>query len=212
MVKEDAEDCMPLTLIFLDVDGVLNDSFECKMSKDPPQFTKEFTFRSRSWFHADKMLRLSRIVRETNAEIVVSSSWRRGLYDFVAKMLDDFLIKHPRGATPCVRVTGKYFGSYENRGDQIAWYLLHNFTDDEISKMRVIILDDSDDMGVLKKTGVFFRTNSYRGLTDTTVHNVVSAKFGNVSNLIQKMKEINWNIDPRDPDASKISCKGTIKL
>lgn len=209
MVNEFTKENTPLTLVFLDVDGVLNNTFECKMSKDPPQFAKDIIFKSRSWFHADKMLRLSRIVRETNAKVVISSNWRDGLYNFVAKMLDDFLIEHPYGATPCVRVTGKYLGSYEIRGDQIAWYLLRNFTDDEISKMRVIILDDSDDMGVLKASGVLFQTNSYMGLTDTIVHNAISAKFGNVSHLIQKMKEIEWNIDPRDADASNISCKGS---
>lgn len=198
----------PLTLIFLDVDGVLNNSRRCKISTDPPSDKETHPLRTRSWFHADKMLRLAKIVKETDAKIIVSSSWRNGLYDYVAKMLDDFLIAHPIGATPSVRVSGKHLGSYQCRGDEIAWYLLHHYTDDELAKMRIIILDDDFDMNVLAEPGIFVETNSYKGLTDQLVQAAISTKFGNISHLIQEMKEIGWNINPRDIDAGEISCKG----
>jgi hypothetical protein len=198
------------TLIFLDVDGVLNNSFECKVSKDPPHVERIHPFRTRSWFHADMMLRLSKIVKETDAKIVVSSTWRKGMYDYVAKMLDDFLIEQPIGATPYSKVTGQHWGNYQYRGDEIAWYLLQHYSDDELSNIRIIILDDSDDMGVLEKEGVFVRTGSYVGLTDETVQAAISTNFGNISHLIQEMKEIDWLVHPREPDACKISCNGYI--
>ena len=211
MVEEFTNEDTSHTLIFLDVDGVLNNSRRCKMSIDPPSDKETHMFRTRSWFHADKMLRLSKIVKETDAKIVVSSSWRNGLYDYVAKMLDDFLIEQPIGATPYSKVAGQHWGSHQCRGDQIAWYLLHHYTDDELAKMRIIILDDDFDMNILAEPGIFVETNSYKGLTDQLVQTAISTKFGNISHLIQEMKEIDWLVHPRDFDAGKISCKGRIE-
>jgi hypothetical protein len=59
---------MSRPILFLDVDGVLH-----SLHVD----FKDGKLSDQHCFHTSCMLQLARIVRETNAEIVLSSSWRQ---------------------------------------------------------------------------------------------------------------------------------------
>lgn len=135
-----------MKIIFLDFDGVLN-SIDWMMK------------RPHDWMHFDPrtMELLNGLVKKTQAEIVVSSSWRiRGVYGPKSKLTHNdieaevmmtayckgvldtaHLVGAPIGATP----THDYRG-YE-RGYQIQrWMEMHP----EVKIESFVILDDSDDM------------------------------------------------------------------
>ena len=67
-----------MKVIFLDVDGVLN----CETSKSKCGVIKGVD--------KDKVERLARIVKETDAKIVLSSSWRDGIEDDTMEPIDKY--------------------------------------------------------------------------------------------------------------------------
>ena len=125
-----------IKVIFLDIDGVLNgynfwnqlgwrivsktnNSYLMKLYRDT---TEPFGI------HEPKVRNLARIVRKTGAKIVVSSSWRFGLFDSSSKKTDDEL-KFWRlckkynipviGYTPCCS------GSHRREDEIISWLSNH---------------------------------------------------------------------------------------
>jgi len=105
-----------MKIIFLDVDGVLNSGW----TKTPLHYIEK-----------DKFLQLKRIVNETGAKVVVSSSWRehKGFHN----LLTDFL--------NCVDI--EVVGStaiYAKREDEIQAWLKANHEPIE----SFVILDDWD--------------------------------------------------------------------
>ena len=114
-------------LLFLDIDGVLNDhvpvtDYICGIDRD-------------------KIRRLNEIVKATGAEVVISSAWRYMILDG-AMTVDGFrymLTTH--GLASFVKVVGhtKSDEQIPERGDQIADYL------QTFGSRRYVVLDDGSD-------------------------------------------------------------------
>lgn len=136
-----------MKVIFLDVDGVLN-SVEDRFS----------------WtIETDKHLKLLKyIIDNTNAKIVISSSWRilSGTKNTLIKRLKDFNIE-VYSETPHLCSDGI------RRGDEIRQWLKEN---KEIENF--VILDDESDMREFTKTNLF-QTNMEIGLTKDIADKVI---------------------------------------
>lgn len=129
-----------MNIIFLDIDGVLNSqNYFIENHKDILLFSKAYSNKDNNELEYlikrqimdidyNKLQLLKEIIYETNAKIVISSSWRN-LY--IYPLIEDYLINKGLpiiGTTPYIR--GK-------RGEEIRTYLKEN---PEIKNF--IILDD----------------------------------------------------------------------
>lgn len=138
-----------MKVIFLDVDGVLN----------TPKLIKKFGYD-----HIDPVLvaLLARIVRETEARIVLSSTWR--IDENNRNMVEAALAQHGLellGSTPVYK---KEFLDWVRRHEEIGAWLAEN----QVSKFA--ILDDLDDAGI---EGSFFQTDENLGLTVEIAEKVI---------------------------------------
>lgn len=136
-----------MKLIFLDFDGVLNGRDNLYHGICPR-----------------RVIRLNRIITATGANVVVSSTWRKGLR---CMELQDLLNSHGFAGrvistTPVLDRWVKEKGLYLSveRGDEIqAWLAGYRRPVESF-----VIVDDDDDMGTLSHRLV--RTMDGRGLTD----------------------------------------------
>ena len=144
-----------MRVIFLDVDGVLNNDESSELTKD-------------YWTKPEDCLikKLKKIVDETDAQIVLSSDWRLDRdeeeEDFHYLALVKMLYKYNLGIldfTP-------YLGNV-SRGTEISEYLSDH--EDEIESF--VILDDRCDMEPVKDNLV--KTNPRIGLTDEDVKEAI---------------------------------------
>lgn len=119
-----------MKVIFLDIDGVLNtyESLEAAYDVDPGS-----NFTSDGWL-LKCVKQLKRIIRETGAKIVISSSWRIGHEEALREGFERFDIPMWIDTTP-------YKMSLSHRGTEIAWWLEGR---DDID--RYVILDDDGRM------------------------------------------------------------------
>lgn len=143
-----------MKLIFLDIDGVMNNQTEAKKSK----------LHESLEFAPSCIRNLKHIIAETNAKIVVSSTWRRG--ETVESMNNNVFVhydldKYVIGLTPHYHET--------IRGLEIADYLAHKYNEVVES---FVILDDDSDMGSLMKHHV--KTNHIYGLTEIDAEKAIS--------------------------------------
>ena len=156
-----------LRLIFLDVDGVLNHS-GCKVLTPSGYYFVE----------EDKLALLREIVDATGAEIVLSSSWRKGYYEYAAGHLTDdakdYLLLEETLADhgmPIIGYTPMHDTAY--RGTEIvAWLKEHT----ELDVEGILILDDDKDMKPLDS--FLIRTSFFSGLTQKQAAQAVSLLLG----------------------------------
>jgi hypothetical protein len=130
-----------MKIIFLDIDGVLN----CQKT----------TERFHGFVSIDPKLvkRLNRILKETDAKIVLSSTWR--LFEDNKEILEKTGIKY-------IDVTPSFHGL---RGEEINdWLSKHPEVD------RYVILDDDSDM---LPNQILFQTTWNDGLTLKIMHEVI---------------------------------------
>ena len=132
-------------VLFLDVDGVLNNgAWAMEMYEQGVRVFRD------ALLYEPSLIQLRRIVEETGAAIVVSSSWR--LDPEACEHLRKWLTKY--GMTICDQTP--YVGG--ERGEDItAWFKQHP------GRYRYVVLDDDDDMGRHLKHLV--RTEFNTGLT-----------------------------------------------
>jgi hypothetical protein len=170
-----------MKVIFLDIDGVLN-SNDWYTNRKKNNLTEQYPLTE---FDPKAVERLNRIILETGAKIVVSSSWRAGRS---VNELQDLLIS--------VGVIGEVVGKTNRlthdtynipRGCEIDYWLKLqglfqriNWSKEEqqknIDKAKVknyIILDDDSDMLYSQKEH-FVHTDNLHGLTDENVDNSIS--------------------------------------
>jgi len=115
-----------LKIIFLDIDGVLN-----LISQGYDKYG--------SIFHSHFVDNLNKIVEETGASIVISSSWRS---DGLQKFID--MWKHRNYKGDVIDVTRYYDGDHEHkRGLEIHDWIMNN--DLGIKVSNYVILDDDTD-------------------------------------------------------------------
>lgn len=136
-------------IIFLDIDGVLNGYNYLSLLG----WNISCIFHIQKWYnahtknpfsvHEEKVRRLSKIVKKTNAKVVMSSSWRFAFWkvpyeekDGRQKLLADLLKKYN------IEVIGITPRSYNNanRGEEIYSWLSHH----QDMVKNFVILDDED--------------------------------------------------------------------
>jgi len=133
-----------MKVIFLDFDGVLNVI---------PQGHDDFG----GIFHPEFVENLGRIIEETDAKLVISSSWRHGGVERMRAMWEHR--GYPGeiiGITPDLwrRVESEEFHDKMERGHEIQAIL-----DQYYQITNYVILDDDDDM-LLSQRGNFVRTSN----------------------------------------------------
>lgn len=127
-----------MKIIFLDVDGVLNSASDIDDIADRP------------------LLLLKKLMDQTGAKIVVSSSWRisKHLFAKLKNTLRQYNIEI-KDVTPCIRKLDF------QRGDEIKMWLKAHNTHNEIESF--VILDDEADMGEFRETNLV-QTTYEKGL------------------------------------------------
>jgi len=138
--------------IFLDVDGVLNTLFG------------KFERFNGIGLIEEKLLLLKRLVNETNAEIVLTSSWRNS-YKSRENLGEAFRLLNLsyRNCTP------NYRGS-KTRGEEIsAWLSVQDQTYD----IRYVILDDSPATEFAGHEDYFINIDFMTGLTEKDIEKAV---------------------------------------
>lgn len=134
-----------MKIIFLDIDGVLN----------TPKLTKKFGF---DFIDSILVAIIARIVRETNAKIVLSSTWRIQEKDkniVVQSLAQHNLTLHD--STPVISRSGwDSVGSVSRREEIQAWLNQNPHV------QKFAIIDDFVDANI---EGSFFQTNENIGIT-----------------------------------------------
>lgn len=135
-----------MTVIFLDIDGVLNSTYW--LLNQPI----DYVCPDDMWDMKAVDL-LNDLVADTNAKIVISSTWRIPF------------IQNPDGLAPYFHnkgIKGDIIGLTDDEPD-IRRNQIKRFLDLNSDITKFVILDDSDDMGELMPFLV--KTNLYYGLT-----------------------------------------------
>ena len=138
-----------MKIVFLDIDGVLN----------TPKTTRKFGFD----FIDDILVALvARIVKETEAKIVLSSTWRIEEKD--RTLAQQALSRHGisiHDTTPVLRIEGMWV---ERRQEIQAWI-------DQNTVTKFAILDDWTDAGIEDN---FFQTKENIGLTVDLAEKIIA--------------------------------------
>lgn len=157
-----------IKIIFLDIDGVLNNSLEVDPHKD------SYLNGEYQGLYSPRCIKhLNDIIKQTGAKIVVSSTWRLGrTIKELQKILDDMGVVGGEvvGATP------SYYDSHILRGNEILKWTqenkellgceYYNFT-------SYVILDDDTDMNYWQR-GNFVVCDNCIGLTDRVTAQAIS--------------------------------------
>lgn len=160
-----------MKIIFLDVDGVLNSEKHYRKRGEPDYRWEDEPPYPLSEFDSEAVALLNRIIKETDAKIVVSSTWRIG------RSVDELkeLFKN-------VGVEGEIIDKtkilrerrgYERvvRGTEIRRWI-EEFEDESFE--NYIIIDDDGDMLPSQKKDHFVKTSFWFGLTEEDVEKAVS--------------------------------------
>lgn len=141
-------------LVFLDIDGVLNDEYQ-------PMVDAYVNGQYHGFYSPVFVDRLNEITSKTGAEIVVSSTWRLGL------SIDDLKSLCHNMGIQC-KVVGATPSMFKcKRGDEIEQYIKHNPVD------KYVILDDDTDMKFSQKLFHFVYINGYLGLQQPNVKRAI---------------------------------------
>jgi hypothetical protein len=143
-----------MKVIFLDVDGVLN----------TPKLIKKFGF---DFIDHILVALVARIVRETDAKIVLSSTWRieeRNKVLVIQSLAQHNLELHD--CTPVIQRSGAWTESgWVRRHEEIQAWLNKN-----PNAQKFAIIDDFDDANI---EGSFFQTDENIGLTVAIAEKII---------------------------------------
>lgn len=147
-----------MKVIFLDIDGVLNSmDWYKRRTRVKAETWKEYNVQE---FDPEAVKLLKRIIDETGAKIVLSSTWRlhednrQGVRDQGI----DFISHTPRLPRPSGTSV-----EYCERGREIKAWLDHMYTPDD-TPLRYVIIDDDTDM-LPEQAEHCFHTDNKFGLT-----------------------------------------------
>ena len=162
----------PKRLLFLDIDGVLNSNQWFKTRKDHPDWPQAqeqgrklqeaqdiegYTIHERLWqLDPGAVEVLIGIVEEHNLQVVVSSTWRRHPVSHLTIPLAKrgfhypILGRTPITVYPLVDLPNAPKPSEFIRGLEIEHWILTNVPRHQWGGLRIVILDDSSDMGRLR--------------------------------------------------------------
>lgn len=162
--------------IFLDIDGVMNNEFDIleKMNDDTKQYTRDdIRFCEEAWDL------LGKLCQQTNAKVILSSSWRHGLYkdsggDIKVNSEDDktairLLAYFKAKKIPLVGLTS--FGFDGSRGQQILDYIAKNLNG--LTDEWIVIDDEISDMEDILPMEHVFKTSFKTGLTQEIYNRIL---------------------------------------
>lgn len=166
-----------MKLIFLDIDGVLNNELfystsEYQSKKGKATTKEEFKLQQ---FDPRCVSLLNHITDKTKAKIVISSSWRSDpdIKDILKKVgITGEII----GVTPHLAFKSSVEYKYSvPRGCEIkAWLELNKEKlGNKMSRIKYVILDDDSDMLYWQKTN-YFLVDGYSGLTSNLAYRVIN--------------------------------------
>jgi hypothetical protein len=139
-----------MTWLFLDIDGVLNhqewyESIRGKMNSMSYVATQ---------FDPLCVERINRIVKETNANLVISSSWRSD--DKLLEIFSEVGLPKPKYRT--LSQTQSHQLGYTTRGEEIEFFLKHMDNNHLMFSKNYAIIDDDNDFTNFQKENCLFRT------------------------------------------------------
>lgn len=135
-----------MKVIFLDIDGVLNHEQHYKWLMETDEPTELQRVYPYSEFNPKSCELLNKIIKETGARIVVSSSWRLDGINRLNIIFKHLGLPNIYDITPCLNTA---------RGIEIgAWLAAHPEVD------KYVILDDDEDMNA-EQMPFFIKTNPY---------------------------------------------------
>ncbi len=136
------------SIIFLDIDGVLNNTHD----------TDDRMFTPHGFVNPKCVKFLNELIRETGAGIVVSSVWRLGLKrSALVEMISD------------LGVEGEVLGSTDSKGPYRGNEILRWLEENDMKYSRnYVILDDDSDMLLWQKDN-YVSCDPYIGMTPRTV-------------------------------------------
>lgn len=146
-------DSVPLHLVFLDIDGVLN---SWTWMRQPEHRSNDVSLRGNTWDVTAK--RLNKWIRTNELPpdqqctyFVISSSWRidTELKEFQEVLIEKGLYDAVIGTTPQISQQ-VYPHRTHGRGLEIQYWIERYLTDEEQDNLKILILDDDSDMGILK--------------------------------------------------------------
>lgn len=143
-----------MKVIFLDVDGVLNDAMTTDRTEDPHDGYKYIGLDT------DKIERLNKIVVETGAKIVMSSTWRKFTH-FKAYLYRRMAQVNPELPGMVIGQTPIHQHDYGMRAEEIDEWLAS-----EPNVKKFIVLDDLSYDNLDKFGESFIQTYYSNGLTD----------------------------------------------
>jgi len=155
-------------IVMLDFDGVMNNQLYYeknheKINERMRDESDKFSYL-RTQIDPNAVEVLNNFIEETNAKIVISSTWRKAeafqSMDNIADFFKDVGIKGE-----CIGVTPIFDSRHTVRGNEIHSWLQKN---KEIVK-NYVIFDDDGDMLLWQKNH-YFRVDGYIGLTSTVTY------------------------------------------
>lgn len=161
-----------MKIVFLDFDGVLNSEKFMKKRVKP----KDNTRAAWNYTRIDQktVSILNRITDETNANIVLSSTWRLGrTLDEVQSLFNMLNIKGTLiGKTGHYHYTDNRGGIHSlPRGEEIKSWLRDNILQSNFK--NYVIIDDDSDM-LLEQKDNFFKTDYEIGLTNEIADDIIT--------------------------------------
>jgi hypothetical protein len=170
-----------MKLIFLDIDGVLNNQLWYSSSEFKAKHDKfkdcSRKYHDEAQFDPRCVHQLNEITDKTKAKIVVSSSWRLGReVEELKSLFSDVGIKgEVIGKTPYLSFRTTEYNYSVPRGCEIkAWIEMNkDIIGDKISKINYVILDDDSDM-LYWQRDKFLWVDPYSGLTHNTAYKAIN--------------------------------------
>lgn len=163
----------PLTkLIFLDIDGVLN--YEL-FYREKSQHQRHMEVGDLGDLCPKAISNLNHIIEETNAQVIISSTWRLGN---TKENLQDLLNRvgfkgEIIGLTPNLRFNSNAVSYTIPRGCEIDCWLKLHFDWNGMANVRYVIFDDDSDM-LYQQRENYFRVDGYSGLTPNIAYRAIN--------------------------------------
>ena len=150
-----------MNYIFLDIDGVMNNKIDwiSKVNNKGEIFKGHRMFCDKAW------QMLSDVCKETGARIILSSSWRLGLKDYVNNRYSEYTLQgrllqyFDKYNIPLVGLTTD---RYDKRGEQILEYITNNLNG--LTDAWVVLDDELFDMKDILSMDHVFKTEFETGL------------------------------------------------
>ena len=170
-------------LIFLDIDGVLNNTTWFNWCYKHPEFEKEGGDRN---INPDCVKKINDICYKTGAYIVLSSSWRLWSFEVTINNLKAYRDLKPI-LNKFVGITPRNEESYFSRGEEITYFLnccrKRNFYTVDGNQLvdkkysfnqfpKYVIIDDDNDF-LYNQVSFFIKTDFENGITDKDVESAI---------------------------------------